>query len=564
MKKNIIYLITLLSFAITSCSDYLDTEPGDKYDENAVWASPILAESFVQNIYLGIPYPHQWYTSASLVDEAIPFQNDGIMTRVLTSTMTPDDLGAFANNWALCMENWYWASLYNNIRACNVFFQKIEKTEFSDPKKKEQLIGEVHFLRAYFYSMLMMQYGGVIILDKPIQSGDNFQIPRSSLAETIEFILADCDKALEHDKLKDQNDNTHATVGAVMTLKLRVLMYAGGELFNNSSWASGYENPDLISFTDGKRQERLKKAQKVAEDIIALGIYNLYDVDANKSKNFSDLFLQNKSDEQIFVTMYDSQNWPFYGTNWLAWTAGLKSFGGFMLNSVTADLANSFENIDGTPFNWAIQKNDPYTNRDPRFDGTILHDGSSWIRPNTSTWAFDSYTVDFKTGVDSESPTGYAYKKFINPSESGYAYFWGPFPKYPYMQMRYAEVLLNYAEVCLGLGEDDKARNVMNELRQRAGMPDIPTSVAGTDLIKQYQNERRVELALEGHRLFDVRRWMIASEAYKPVSGVKWNGSQFEQKIVEQRAWNNSHYLIPIPRSEIQKNTAIKQNPLYK
>ena len=151
MKRLFFILSIWLGCMLSSCSDYLDTVPGDQYDDNAVWSSPDLVESFVYKIYLGVPYPYQWYMSASLVDEAVPIQNDGVTTRVLTSTMTPDDQGAFVNNWATCMENWWWKSVYTNIRSCNLFLSKIDGVEFTDEAKKQQLVGEVHFLRAYFY-----------------------------------------------------------------------------------------------------------------------------------------------------------------------------------------------------------------------------------------------------------------------------------------------------------------------------------------------------------------------------------------------------------------------------
>lgn len=561
MKKNIVcFLIGLM--CISSCKDYLDTFPENQYDGNSFWYNPDLIEAFVKDIYTGVPYPFQWYMSSSLSDESVPYQNDGVIFRVTESTMSPDNKGAFENNWALCMENWYWERLYTHIRACNKFLENSDKAQFSEGVR-EGLIGEVYFLRAYFYSLLMMQYGGVIIVDGSVEFGDSYLIPRSSLKETVDFILNDCENAIKDHRLDGQKDKTRATVGAVLALKSRVLTYASGELFNNPSWASSYEHPELISYTDGKRRERLLAAKSVAEEIMGMN-YSLYDVNPDKSQNFYELFLQEHSSEQIFITKYDTKNWPFYGTNFLAWTSGLKSFGGFSLNPITANLADAFENADGTPFNWAAQQNDPYSNRDPRFDASILHDGSNWTRPNTDYWYWEDYKVNFRSGVDAESPTGYAYKKFISPTENDWAYYWGTFQPYPYMQIRYAEILLNYAEVCIGLGEDTEARSALNMIRKRAGMPDISASVSGNELMKRYQNERRVELALEGHRFFDVRRWMIAPDVYKPVSGVKWNGSKFEELVVEKRAWQDSHYLIPISRSETHRNTALVQNPLYK
>jgi hypothetical protein len=104
MKRIIYFLFIAAAAGIVSCEGYLDTLPGDKYDDATIWQNTDLIDSYVFGIYKGVPYPFNWYTSASMVDEAVPIQNDGVMTRVLTSTMTPEEQGAFAPNWALCVE----------------------------------------------------------------------------------------------------------------------------------------------------------------------------------------------------------------------------------------------------------------------------------------------------------------------------------------------------------------------------------------------------------------------------------------------------------------------------
>ena len=252
MKRFVPIILISLILTLVSCTDYLDTEPGDNYDDATIWNNQNLIESFVYNIYQGIPYPYQWYMSASLVDEAVPIQNDGVVTRVLTSTMTPEEQAAFGNNWATCMENWWWKSVYKKIRACNLFFTKIESANISSESYRQQLIGEVHFLRGYFYYLLMAQYGGVPLVDYVINIGDNYNIPRNTFAETVNFIVKDFDDAVSDDKLASQTDKTRATVGAALAMKSRVLLYAASDLYNcNGSWASGYEHPELIGYTDG-------------------------------------------------------------------------------------------------------------------------------------------------------------------------------------------------------------------------------------------------------------------------------------------------------------------------
>jgi hypothetical protein len=568
MKRIIPINLFSLTLILISCEkNFLDTQPGEQYDDATIWGNNDLVESFVFNIYQGIPYPYQWYTSAALVDEAVPIQNDGVVTRVLTSTMTPEEQASFTANWAACMENWWWASVYTHIRACNLFFSKIESATVKNEEYRQQLKGEVYFLRAYFYYLLMAQYGGVPLIDWVINIGDDYNIPRNTFEETINFIVADLDAAISDNKLAAQTDKTRASIGAVLALKSRVLLYAASDLHHdNGSWASGFAHPELIAYTGGNQNELYQKAKEAAEAAMHLSIYSLYNKNTDPSENFRQLFLEMQSDEQIFITQYDKVNDCYWATDYIAWIYGTPSYGGWGLDQVTGNLANAFENADGTPFNFENQKADPYSNRDPRFDATILHNRSPWwINPKgvlTPPVELTSTIIDIN-GIDNNKgkTTGYYIRKFISPADNNY--YQGTRQPQPYIQIRYAEVLLNYAEACIGLGEDALAVSALNQIRQRAGMPDIPGDETGDALLARYRNERRVELAWENHRFFDVRRWMIAEQAYGDATGVTYDGSTYTSVVFEKHAWKNSHYFIPISYEEMQRNTALIQNPGY-
>ncbi len=561
MKRFLPYIFLTLILSVFSCQDdFLDPKPGEQYDDATIWSNQNLVESFVFDIYKGIPYPFQWYTSASLVDEAVPIQDDGVVTRVLNGGLSPEEQAAFTSNWAACMENWWWASVYTHIRSCNLFFDRIGKASIETEAYRQQLIGEVHFLRGYFYYLLMAQYGGVPLLDHLVSIGDNYNIPRNTFAETIDFISADLDAAISENRLDNQIDKTRATKGAALALKSRVWLYAASDLYNTgASWAGGYEHPELISYTEGSQKERYIKAKEAAEEAMNLG-YSLYNMNTDPAENFRELFLQMSSDEQIFITQYDKVNDPYWATDFIAWVYGTPSYGGWGLNQITGNLANAFENSDGSIFDFEAQNDAPYINRDPRFYATILHNGASWYI-NTNG-AYSETTIDIN-GADANggNTTGYYLKKFISPLENDYYY--GNRQPQPYIQIRYAEVLLNYAEACIGLVEEDLARGALNQIRKRAGMPDIPNSVGGNDLLARYRNERRVELAWENHRFFDVRRWMIADQVYVPATAVTYDGTTYSSKEFEQRSWKDNHYFIPFDYEEMQKNTALIQNPGY-
>ncbi|VBB44787.1 conserved hypothetical protein [uncultured Paludibacter sp.] len=564
MKRTLKQIFTIFIFisflGLSSCSDYLDTLPGDKLDDATIWANPSLVEGFVFNIYRGVPYPYQWYMSASLVDEAVPIQVDGVVTNVVNCQLTPENQAAFANNWAAAMENWWWKSVYTNIRSCNKFFENVDRTPFANQDEKNQLIGEVHFLRAYFYNLLMTQYGGVPIIDHVVNIGDNYEVPRNTFEETVNFIVADLDAAVADGKLTNQTDKTRATEGAVYALKTRVLLYAASDLHHSTAWQGGYAHPELVGYTTNNQEALYTAAKTAAEKVMTLG-YELYDVNADKATNFQDLFLQMNSNEQIFITIYDKVNTPYWATDWLAWICGTPSYGGWGLNQVTANLADAFENVDGSKFNINAQSANPYANRDPRFDGTILHNGSSWYYNSWGT--LYPTTIDITQGADYNNggSTGYYIKKFISNKDGENTWYYGSRQPQPYIQIRYAEVLLNYAEACIALHKDGDAKIALNKIRNRAGMPDITES--GDALMARYRNERRVELAWEGHRLWDVRRWMIGTEGYSNAKGVKVESGIYKDFDFETRSWKNSHYLIPIPQSEINKNSALIQNPGY-
>jgi len=562
MKRNLLYLVIILSLIQYSCENYLDTYPGDKYDDATIWKNTDLIDSYVYGIYGGIPYPHTWLTNASLVDESVPIQNDGIMDRVLQSSMTAEEPGPFVPNWAACMDGWWWDYVYSNIRACNLFFNKIEIADNTKAEYKEQLKGEVHCLRGYMYFLLMAQYGGVPLIDRVYNIGEDYNIPRNTFEETVNFIISDLDAALENDRLNSQTDKTRATRGAVFALKSRVLLYAASDLFHNTSvWAPGYSYPELIGYMGGNRSELYQKAKAAAEAAMNLG-YTLYNSNPDTEENFQELFLKMTSSEQILITRLDKVN-TYWAMDWIAWVSGAPTYGGWGLNQITGNLANAFENIDGTKFNFAVQIADPFTNRDPRFNATILHHGSPWYLNLNGELTPDTIDITTGTGVDYNkgTTTGYYLKKFISPTENDY-YYGTPQPQ-PYVQIRYAEVLLNYAEACLGLGDEGGAKQALNQIRQRAGMPDIPVGESGQELLDRYRNERRVELALETQRYFDVRRWMIAPEAYAEAYGVEYDESGYHEVVFEQRHWDNRNYLVPIKYEEMQKNTALIQNPGY-
>jgi hypothetical protein len=256
---------------------------------------------------------------------------------------------------------------------------------------------------------------------------------------------------------------------------------------------------------------------------------------------------------------------------------------------------------DGTAFDWEnpAEKANPYANRDARLYATILYEGTQWRTRPPDALAVDPLSriqvgrvVDaggnkLVAGLDTRDGqfenwnggyTGYYVRKFVKTDLD---------PQYvkqevPFRHIRYAEILLNYAEACAELGEDGEAQDYVNMIRTRAGQP--PIGETGAALIDRIRHERRIELAYEDHRFWDVRRWVIAPVAYHQTHAVKvtyvtpaattyrqadgstWGPATYEKinnPAGDARAWNDKAYFFPIKRDEMNRNTLLVQNPGY-
>ncbi|MEX1239913.1 MAG: RagB/SusD family nutrient uptake outer membrane protein [Cyclobacteriaceae bacterium] len=596
MKVRYPILFAVVIMCFPGCKeDFLDVKPLDKYSDAAVWEDPVLVQSYVNNIYMGIPFPFTTLMLSSCVDESMAVW-DWESSLVTQSVVSPSYLAIFdAGFWTGSPRYMTWNSMYRNVRACNLFFEKVGEVNFDDEAVKQNLIGQVTFLRAYFYHQLVSLYGGVPIITEAYEASDNFQVARNSYADCVQFIVEECDKAAA--LLDEEGNKAYATKGAALTLKSRVLLYAASDVFNsNASWAGGYSNPELVSYISGDQTSRWQAAKDAAKAVIDLGMYSLYGGESPASRqeatdNFAGLFLNDGNEEDIFLQFYDVQ----HNTDWDGPNPGLfngpngwHNWGG---NTPTGQFADAFEMNDGSEFDWSngTHASNPYVNRDPRFYASILYEGASWReRPadvvNADPQGIVQVGIYQKNGVavpgldTRKSPiedwngsyTGYYLRKFIDPSIN-HQY---ERQELPWRRFRYAEVLLNYAEACIELGQEDEAKVYLNKIRARAGMP--VTDETGVALKDRYRNERRVELGYEEHRYYDVRRWMIAPSAYEDAQGVIVTGDMAADgtisnrvyapdESVQERAWNpsNSFYFLPIKLDEINRNSLLVQNPQY-
>lgn len=598
--KYIFGMLLIVTLLLPSCKkDFLSLKPLGELSSVAVWKDPVLVQKFINNIYNGIGDPFDIDMVASYVDDA-EFTPDWGVHDFNNSLLTPDLIPGWSQRRGPNTLDMRWASLYKNIRACNLFFENVNQVQFNDPTVKQGMIGEVHFLRAYLYQMLVALYGGVPLITKAYTLTDKYDVPRATYANSISFIVHDLDTAAALLPEVQAGDNIgRATKGAALALKSRVLLYAASDLHNKvSEFFPGYAHPELLGYTSGSQQARWQAAKDAAKAVIDMGIYSLAPAPGNSiasiGEAYSKIFISQSTSEDIFVKYYTPQSWKGSSGNPGRYN-GPNGYHNWGNNTPTGDLVDAFEMADGTPFSWEnpAEAAHPYKNRDPRFYADILYEGAKWrkrpadvqkIDPvgiiQVGTWQtwdaasgkeVNKYGLDMRKGpIESWNGTytGYYVRKLIDPSVDGQYFAQGV----PWRYIRYTEVLLNYSEASIELGQDAEARTYLNMIRHRVGMPDITAS--GAALLKSYRNERRVEMTYEQQRFFDVRRWGMGPSGYHPVHAVSVvykllpdhttaTVPTITPYVYQQRSWKNKAYFFPISRTEMEKNDKLIQNPGY-
>lgn len=566
----------LLCLLIVSCKkNFLNgTKPENQISDADVWKSPELAKKVINGCYRALPAGHTYFMMMSATDEGT-FQYNDLGDPYTHGTVSPTNLGCFdVSAWASAESDWSWQSVYSNIRNINLAIANLGQVPFETQTDRDRTIADAYFIRGFSYFLLMAQFGGVPLYDKPVQLGSNYNIPRATFEETVNFIINDLNKAISlYPAAEIGSIKTRGDKGVAMAVKAKVLLYAASDLHNsakNSTVLSGFAHPELLGYVGGDPIARWQAAKDAAKAVIDLNVYHLYTGNPDVSRNFEEVFLK-RSSEDIFLRHNDNVNDLYYTYGRTPLWQGAPGHGGTGVNAVLGNLVDAFEMSDGTKFSWAnpVQAANPYANRDPRLKASVLYEGTSWYpgfadgKVRVGVWPDGSQAPS--TGM-----SNYWLRKFIdvNLGPQNYSGELNKCP--PWIRMRYAEVLLNYAEACIELGQDAEARTYINMVRSRAGMPDITES--GAALKDRYRNERRVELAFEEQRFFDVRRWLIGPASATDGTGVKvsypvigsYANPTYSTTIADAgRAWVNKEYFLPITKDELNKNTSLIQNPGY-
>ena len=540
MKKIIYILAAVLAF--NSC-DVLDMKPLDKVSDADVWEDSALIELYVNASYNSIYHEFGQDMLSDASDETYCIHNWGNMWVVQKGEMTSD------NVTGVSVKVNYWSNAYSNIRSINVFFDRIDDAPV-ETDLKNRMKGEMKFIRAWIYANLIWRYGDVPLITSLFELNQDYKVTRDSYGDCVDFITKELDEAISLLPAKSSGETLgRATGDACKALKARVLLYAASEQ-NNPSHS----------------KEKWEAAAEATKAVLDAG-YSL-------GNDYQSVFLED-NDEIIFARYFTQAN----STDFMLWN-GRNASNGWTGENPTQNLVNAYEMTNGelpylneelplkiNPASGYDESN-PYAGRDPRLDASILHDGSMWAGRETETWHGGLDSPESSIGSWNASKTAYAFKKFmvesIPPTGSSIK------PENPWIFFRLAEFYLNYAEIMYELGNEEQAREYVNKVRGRQSVNMPPVTVSGEKLRDKIRNERRVELAFEGHRFFDVRRWgladktenrdLLAMNIQKKEDGSK----TYEISLLLKRSFLEQHKLVPIPRTEIDKSEgSLVQNPGY-
>jgi len=581
MKKIflIIPLAGILFMAINGCkktSGFLDSQSTNDLNEATVFADSARTLSFLTGIYgrlgfvtepkevqqTGAPY-------AAMTDEAESKWPGGQNVPIQIFS------GSFAAAFFTQNDN-NWSYLYTGIRMSNIYLQDVDKAPLS-PALKTRTKAETRFLRAYFYHFLLKFYGGVQLQrDTVFSLSDPNTKPRNTFEETVNYITSELDAIAPQLPLNYQGlDYGRITRGAALALKSRVLLQAASPLFNGGSVATDAAVVPLTAYPTADPQ-RWQKAMDAAKAVMDLNRYQLQEDNVTRPGNgFYQMFLDRVNNEAIFQRML-GPNKTFEGQFLCPSRAGA----GFLIYP-SQQLVDAFPMKNGKLISESGSRysaTNPYANRDPRLTYSIIYNGATYFdtRVNANTQVF-TYVGAANDGlkaatVNTGTNTGYYCRKMCDEQIAGSS---SANTQRCQPIIRYAEVLLNYAEAANEVGQTNLALDQIILLRKRAGIDagtdnryGIPTGVNQAQARDLIRNERFIELAFEELRYFDVRRWKLASQYdgqyLKGMSITQVTPGNYTYSVINvrnPRYFKNNSYLFPIPVNEVSINRNIKQNP---
>ena len=577
MKKINLNILIVILFSITACdNDFLDLEPTNAVSEVSVWQDLNLIELYVNDRYNELPHGFTRWAGGlrltGITDESYHMHEARFLNKYTQGGLT-------SGSFNMYYFNGFWLDAYKAIRNNNLFLENIVSFN-GDEQRIKKLTAEVRFLRAYFYTELISRYGGVPLIEKTFDLDGNFDVQRATFETCVQFIVKELDLAIAD--LPNRAESLGAsfgrvTKGAAIGLKIRALLFDASPLFNKTN-----------------DQSKWQVVSDACEQLFNLNQYNL-------SSDYKKLFLNPMDTEVVFFKQFLNEYGPqvlnissdFYyhytgGHNINAWRFP-NGDRGWVSENPRQEFIDQYETTSGVipvlgyagnhnnlqqiinPNATNYDPNHPYQNRDPRLKHSVLYDGSVFKDRELEFWdgGKDSRNTDVN-GWWNGSRLGHGIRKSLDESWSSQS---TGNSHQPWIYMRLAEFYLTYAEAQYQLGNFSVAVDYVNQIRGRNGVNMPPINSSG-DLLEKIKHERKIELAFEGNRWYDARRWRDAEEDFakdivgvEPIkdatTGVKsYRYFYFDQGAPGSRSFPENHYLWPIPIEEIQKSNLV-QNPGY-
>lgn len=572
-KINKIVIGTTAMLTLASCSDRMEYKEYNVYDKDYITQNFTRIGGFMTNLYNMVDYDFGNFSSGAMLASASDESEYSQMGNAIEDFYN----GAWSPSNAKESLPSGWTKMYQGITTANVFLDEFQNATFEELMLNTDYSAQMHryrnyqyearFMRAYYYFNLVKAYGGVPLIDHVMTAEEVNQLSRSSADEIFKFIIAECDDI--KDKIVanysdlgqyalDTEETGRADRLAVLALKARAALYWASPLFNSAGDTERWHQAALYT-------KQLIDSCKVRGKGLADNYGNLWSARAYNTANIAK--------EVIFGRRYNSSSAGDHVVEGYNYPVGIE--GGMGGNCPTQNLVDAYDMKNGLPIGDADSGYDeanPYDNRDPRLAVTIAKNGDVW--PTYQTAALQIW----QGGANGEpqtnaSPTGYYLKKLCNGSISLASNSTVQNATHMWLTFRMGEFYLNYAEAVFRyLGSADatsselpmSALEATNMTRQRAGVGLLPTDMDNATFWTRYQKERMVELAFEGHRFWDVRRWKEADKFLTSITEMKLTRNAdgtitYTRKNVA-RQWSEKMYLFPIPQAECIKNPNLTQN----
>ena len=598
MKKVIYTILALSLLFFASCKKYLSQVPDDNITLDKTFGSWPTANQFLANVYSRIPDEYGQRDAGG-------GQNAGIWTCASDEAeLTWQD--RVANNinngsWDASsgIVDSYWANYYQGIRAASIFIQKADGISGLSPDQIKMHKAEARALRAIFYFYLMRIYGPLVLMGETAVPVDaNLQIPRNSYDECTDYVAGELQTAsqdLPVQYASNDQDGGRITKGAALAIRAQALMYAASPLFNGNTDYAALKNKDgkpLISQTYDA--SKWKTAASAYHDFISQFVPSIYDLNVEMTNGVIDAYMSYKNaiikdwnKEAILVRVSNSVGpWQYALTPYHNGAPGGNDSRGGTAIDATQNMVDAFFTANGRSIddplsgyvssgysNFQAPLDDqvraiynPWVNREPRFYVDITYSGSLWL----DTQNGEIHTEFFYHGNSGHSQTSNDYSRtgYVARKAMGFGAWNVNNRTLPLLRL--AEVYLNYAEC---LNESDPANpdilKYLNLIRVRAGIPaygsaSLPAPASQDDMRMALRKERRVELAFENNRYFDVRRWKIAEQTDNgPMYGlnIDFDLPDFLNVVVfENRVFKKQHYLFPLPSNDVNNDKQLIQN----